>query len=833
MSFTMRMPDLGTVDSTVKVVRWLAKVDQRIRRGEPLVEVETDKAISTVESFVSGTLRSIAVPDGAEAAAGQIIATFDVEDQAPRTEVRVPDSHGVSPSPASRESASSGLVPQASEPPAAPPLAAYPSEPLATASATTPRTSFFARNRQAAEARDGEARAAGYSREFLMKLYERMVLIREFEEGVKFLFLEGSMPGTIHQCQGQEATAVGVCAALEADDFITSTFRGHGHALAKGLTPLELLSELFGASTGCCRGKGGSMHVGNMEKGMVPGIAIVAGGIPLAAGMALAVKMRRSRQVVACFFGDGAVAEGAFHEGVNLAAIWGLPVVFVCENNLYGASTRVDQVMRNDRIADRGAAYGIAGQRVDGNDVLAVFEAAKSAVAECRSGRGPILLELLTYRRTGHSRRDACDYQPRGERDEWFRRDPIEVLGQRLLERELACPDELAVIRQQNQAQFQDAVALARRQPLPSFEDLTTDVLAPAPTIEPAPATETGSDGVRRLSIAEALREAIAEEMRRDASVFCLGEDIAVTGGWGGAFTVTLGLEQEFRARMLNTPIAELGFFGVAVGAAIMGMRPIADVQYGDFLFLAMDQIVNNAAKLRYMAGGSIQVPLVMRAPIGATGRGAQHAQSMERYFTGVPGVKVVAVSNAYDAKGILKAAVRDDNPVLIFEHKLLYGSKGARTEPGAIDATSDVPAEDYTVPLDRAAIRRQGSEVTILGWLLMLHFAMHAAGELAADGIDAEVIDVRSLAPIDYETIGASVRKTGRVVIVEEGPKTGGVSAEIAAGIMERLGEWLLQPVVRVASADVPVPFSPVLEDAYRPDVARIVAAARRVVSG
>ena len=240
-------------------------------------------------------------------------------------------------------------------------------------------------------------------------------------------------------------------------------------------------------------------------------------------------------------------------------------------------------------------------------------------------------------------------------------------------------------------------------------------------------------DQMKQLSIAESLREGIAEEMRRDPAVFCLGEDIGVPGGWGGAFTVTLGLEQEFPDRMLNTPIAELGFFGAAVGAAIMGMRPIVDVQYGDFLFLAMDQIVNNAAKLRYMSGGTIKVPLVMRAPVGATGRGSQHAQSMERYFTGVPGIKVVAVSDAYDAKGILKSAVRDDNPVLIFEHKLLYGSKGARTEPGAVDATSEIPEEDYTVPLDRAAVRRPGSHVTILAWLLMAHFAR--AGRRRAGG--------------------------------------------------------------------------------------------------
>ena len=315
---------------------------------------------------------------------------------------------------------------------------------------------------------------------------------------------------------------------------------------------------------------------------------------------------------------------------------------------------------------------------------------------------------------------------------------------------------------------------------------------------------------MKRQGIAEALRDGIAEEMTRDSSVFCIGEDIGVPGGWGGAFTVTLGLSEKFPGRIIDTPIA--------------------DMQYGDFLFLASDQLINNAAKMRYMSGGTIKVPMVMRAPIGATGRGSQHAQSMERYFTGVPGLKVVAVSTAYDAKGILKAAVRDDNPVMIFEHKLLYGSKGARAEPGAVDATSDIPEEDYVVPLDRAVVRREGQHVTILGWLLMAHFAAQAAEQLAKEGIEAEVIDVRSLSPIDYATIGASIRKTGRVLIVEEGPKTGGVSAEIAAGIMEHCGESLQAPVVRVASPDVPVPFSPILENAYRPDVARIVAAARNL---
>jgi TPP-dependent pyruvate/acetoin dehydrogenase alpha subunit/pyruvate/2-oxoglutarate/acetoin dehydrogenase E1 component len=663
----------------------------------------------------------------------------------------------------------------------------------------------------------------GYERAFLLDLYERMVLIREFEDTVKFLFLEGTMPGTIHQCQGQEATAVGVCAALNEDDWITSTFRGHGHALAKGLTPQEMMDELFGAETGCCKGRGGSMHMGNMNKGMVPGIAIVAGGIPLASGMALAFKMRNEQKVVACFFGDGAVAEGAFHEGVNMAAIWNLPVIFVCENNLYGASTHVDLVMKNPKIAERAASYGFRGETVDGNDVLAVLKATERAAQECREGKGPVLLELLTYRRTGHSRRDPCHYQPKTEREEWAQRDPIERFAQGM---ELTA-EENAAIHARVQLVLNQAVEHAKAAPHPKVTDLHDYVFAERSEHSRLNGKPNGA-GVspvaksRRLGIAEALREGIAEEMAADPSVFCIGEDIGVKGGWGGAFTVTLGLEQKFPDRLINTPIAELGFFGVATGAAMMGMRPIADVQYGDFLFLASDQIVNNAAKMRYMSGGDARVPLVMRAPVGATGRGSQHAQNMERYFIGVPGLKVVAPSNAYDAKGLLKSALRDGNPVLIFEHKLLYGSKGARAESGAIDATSEIPDEDYTVPLGEAVVRREGKHVTVLAWLLMVHYAMQVA-----ENLDAEVIDVRSLYPIDWETIGRSVQKTGRVLIVEEGPKTGGVGAELAAGIAER---WPTVRILRVASPDVPVPFTPVLENAYRPDGARIIKAAENL---
>ncbi|MBU4449890.1 MAG: alpha-ketoacid dehydrogenase subunit beta [Actinobacteria bacterium] len=335
-----------------------------------------------------------------------------------------------------------------------------------------------------------------------------------------------------------------------------------------------------------------------------------------------------------------------------------------------------------------------------------------------------------------------------------------------------------------------------------------------------------------RLSIAEALRKAIHDEMARDPNVFCIGEDIGIPGGFGGAFTVTLGLEKDFRDRMIDTPISEIGIFGYACGAAVMGMRPIADVQYGDFLFCAMDQVANEIAKLRYMSGGKLKVPIVMRAPVGVTGRGSQHAQNLEPYFISCPGLKVVAPATAYDAVGLLKAAVRDDDPVLMFEHKLLYGSKGPRQETGSVDASSEIPDEDYIVPIGKGIIRREGKDATIVASLLMMHFSLQAAEILAKEGIDCEVIDPRTLWPLDIDLILGSVKKTGRAVIVEESPKQGGLGAEIGMQIAENIPDYLLAPITRVAAPNTPAPFSPVMEKFYIPQPERIASVIKKLVN-
>jgi len=344
------------------------------------------------------------------------------------------------------------------------------------------------------------------------------------------------------------------------------------------------------------------------------------------------------------------------------------------------------------------------------------------------------------------------------------------------------------------------------------------------PTPEPAA-------GTRRLTIAEALREAVAEELRRDDSVFVIGEDIGIEGGFGGAFGVYLGLTEEFgHERIVDTPISEKAIAGAAVGAALMGMRPIADMQYSDFLFACMDELVNQAAKMRLMSGGTLRVPLVMRAPVGATVRGAQHGQSPESYFVHVPGLKVVCVSDAYHAKGLLKSAVRDDNPVLVFEHKLLYGTKG-REQAGGLDLTAEVPQEEYLFPIGRAVVKREGSDVTLVATHVSLYRCLAAAEELAAEaGIECEVIDPLTLLPLDTETLWTSVRKTGRLVIAHEDTLTGGWGAEVAARAADECLYALEAPIKRVAALDVPVPYAPVLEQAVVPSTERIEAAVREV---
>ncbi len=338
----------------------------------------------------------------------------------------------------------------------------------------------------------------------------------------------------------------------------------------------------------------------------------------------------------------------------------------------------------------------------------------------------------------------------------------------------------------------------------------------------------------REMTMVEALRDGLRMAMRSDPAVFLIGEDLGVPGGFGGGFTVTLGLADEFgHARVMDTPISEIAILGAAVGAALVGMRPVAEMQYGDFVFCGMDQVINQAAKMHYMSNGQVSVPLVLRLPVGASARGAQHSQSSEAWFMHTPGLKVVCPSNPYDAKGLLLAAIRDNNPVVFLEHKLLYGGTGGRKESSSAARVAGVPEEDYEVPLGTVAVKREGSDLTLLANMLMLHRAMEAAEELARRGIHAEVIDVRSLVPLDMETLTASAQKTERVLIVEEDNLTGGWGAEVAARLGEAAFFHLDAPVTRVAAPDTPTPTAPALEREYVPSVERVVEAAVKLMAG
>jgi pyruvate dehydrogenase E1 component alpha subunit len=669
----------------------------------------------------------------------------------------------------------------------------------------------------------------------MVDMLYQMQLTRAFEEAAFDQYAQGKVHGTMHLYVGEEAAAIGSIAALRPDDLIVSTHRGHGHAIAKGQDINTMMAELLAKETGVCRGRGGSMHMADLTLGSLGANGVVGGGLPLAVGAGLSVKMKGGDQVVICYFGDGASNEGAFHESVNMAAIWKLPVVYVCENNQYAMSMPVGRGVSAKHIADRAVGYGIPGQVVDGMDVLAVYQAVRDAVAHARSGAGPVLLDVVTYRYNGHSKSDKQVYRSQDEVKLWRKRDPIKSFQGWLMDRSYLTQAEVAAVEARAEATIQAAIAFGDASPEPSIAHLTDDVYSEEPEVlaDPdhvlpawirekfGPNTPINPEpGQRQLSYSEALREAMALALAYDRQAFLIGEDIGV---YGGAFGVTQGLIDEFGPeRVLDTPVTEAGIAGAAVGSAVTGMRPIAEMQFMDFVTLAMEQLVLQGAKIRYMFGGKAQVPMVLRLPAGSgTGAAAQHSESLESWLVNVPGLKVVAPSTPYDAKGMLLAAIADNNPVMFVENKLLYKTKGP------------VPEEPYIVPLGRAAIRRTGKDVTIVATSIMVPRSLEAAEKLAQEGIDLEVIDLRSLKPYDAATIIESVKKTGRLLVVHEAPLIGGFGGEIVALVAQSPAfAYLEAPIVRLGGADVPIPYNPKLEKAAVPQVENIVEAARQLVN-
>jgi len=666
------------------------------------------------------------------------------------------------------------------------------------------------------------------SKEKLLKMYKDMLRIRRFEETVSDLFSQDKIRGTTHLYIGEEAVAVGACNAIRPDDYITSTHRGHGHCIAKGATLREMMAELYGKITGYCKGKGGSLHIADLHAGNLGANGIVGGGIPIATGSGLTGKYKKTGKVTVCFFGDGASNTGAFHEAVNMAATWKLPVVYVCENNLYAMSTPVREAFPIQDIAERAQAYGMPGMVVDGMDVLAVKEAVEQAVERARRGEGPSLIECKTYRYLGHSKNDPRAYRTKEEEKQWKERDAIRRFRQWLLENTVATEEEISAIDDDVEKEAAEAIEFAENSPYPPLEEIVKDVYVEEDFAEierkkgtkvVESITEFGStEAMRVITYRDALNEALREELNHDQDVVLIGEDI---GLYGGAYGVTRGLWQDFgNERVRNTPISEAAIIGCCVGSAITGLRPVGELMYVDFTGLAMDQIYNQGAKIRYMFGGKARVPMVIRTE-GGCGRssGAHHAQSLEAWFMHVPGLKVVMPGTPFDAKGLLKAAIREDNPIIFIEHKMLYNTKGP------------VPEGEYIIPLGVADVKRKGSDVTVIVYSRMLLVALEAAEILAKEGIDIEVIDLRTLIPLDINTIVASIKKTNKAIIVSEACKTGGPGGEIGMQIIENAFDYLDAPIVRLGAADAPVPCSRYLEDNSIPQVQDVVKSVKKLL--
>ncbi len=718
-----------------------------------------------------------------------------------------------------------------------------------------------------------------------LALYEDMWVIRELEEMIVKLRSGAYEPistfnyrGPTHVSIGQEAASVGSCSALGIHDQITSTHRGHGDSLAKGTVAIRLMgedelrarvpeskakdraglvedaledhvyraiAELFGKEDGYCRGRGGSMHIADFRIGHLGANAIVGGGVPIATGAAMAQRYFGTDKVVCCFAGDGAYANGVVLESLNWAAQvqwtnhlatqrpFGLPIIFVIQNNHYGMTHRSDdEVMGIRNLARRAAGFAdnnMHAELVNGMDVLAVRDAVNRAAARCRSGEGPVLLEVDTYRYYGHSLSDPRnEYRTREEEQAWREADPIVQFRAALIEAGVA--DEAALDAIETQVRDRNARAAVRAaeaaDPPPSdvirymYTDTAVDEVpaefAAPELVGPLPKAKRDEEG--RILYKDALREALVEEMARDSRVIFYGEDVA---DYGNAFKLTKGMLEAFgRDRVFNSPISEACICGSAVGAAMAGLRPVAELMYMDFTLMASDQISNQAAKWHYMTGAQIEVPLVIRASVGGgKGYGGQHSQTLESVFAHIPGLYVVYPATAADAKGLLKSAIRDNNPVLFVESQLLYSEKGV------------VPEEDYTTPLGVADVKREGSDLTLVAWGPAVIDALKAADELAADGVSAEVIDLRCLVPLDMETVLRSVRKTGRCVVASQAIHIGSFTGEIASTIMAEAFDSLDAPVLRVGAKNGIAPQSHVLEAEFLPNAGDIVRAAREIL--
>ena len=658
--------------------------------------------------------------------------------------------------------------------------------------------------------------AVGIDKETGLSLYRTMQVIRQCEERLAKSHQQGLVHGACHTYVGEEAIATGVFAHLRLEDVVFSTHRGHGHALAKGLHPQELIAELYGREDGCSGGRGGSMHLFKPEIGMMGTSGIVGPCILHATGGGYTFKIQGKDNVSVACFGDGAVNNGAFHEGLNMASIWNLPCIFVCENNQFATEVPFDYSSGIPDVGRRAANYGIPGFEVDGNDVLEIYRIAGEAVERARNGEGPTLIECKTYRTRAHAEgMGDFTYRTREDVAEWKQRCPIERLAERLVEVGLVSEDELKAIEAEVESLIAESHINAESSPYPDGTTATAHVYDESAT----PVAQDIDPGDRIQTFVGGTHEALDAAMEEDPNIWVMGEGI---GERGGNFMTTIGLYEKYGAdRLCDSPICERGFVGLSCGAAMTGTRPVIDFMFIDFINDAFGEMINQIAKMQYMSSGRIKMPVLLRG-CGGIGHSAatHHSGIYHSIYAHIPGLRVVTPATPYDAKGLFAHALRSTDPVLFLEHRELMAIKGP------------VPESHYEIPFGKARVHREGTDLTVVAVALMVHHALEAAEQLAAEGISVEVVDPRTVSPLDTETICESVAKTGRLLVVDESFQPCSIASEIAASIADAGFDDLDAPIKRLSGAFTPTPYSPTLEEAVVPNIESVVAAIRELLA-
>jgi 2-oxoisovalerate dehydrogenase E1 component len=643
-------------------------------------------------------------------------------------------------------------------------------------------------------------RQAQHSDSLLLELYRSILYPRIIEERMLKMLRMNKISKWFSGI-GQEAIAVGVGKALAADEYILPMHRNLGVFTSRNIPFDKLFMQWEGKSGGFTKGRDRSFHFGTNQYHLVGMISHLGPQLAVGSGIALANKLRQDPKVTVAFTGEGGTSEGDFHEALNVAAVWDLPIIFVIENNGYGLSTPTTEQYRCKTLADRALGYGIEGITIDGNNILEVYDTISRYAQDLRQNPRPILIEAITFRMRGHEEASGTAYVPKALMDEWAIKDPVNNYENFLLNEGILTPDSIEQMRKEFKKTIDAGLKIAEAAPdleLSTYQEID-DVFSPH---IPLPLQPISTEKANKRYI-EAISEALRQAMDLYPELVLMGQDIAE---YGGAFKITDGFVKQYgKDRVRNTPICESVIAGIGFGMSIKGMKTMIEMQFADFVTCAFNQIVNNLAKSHYRWGQNADV--VVRMPTGGTvGAGPFHSQSNEAWFFHTPGLKVVYPATPHDAKGLLLAAIADPNPVIFFEHKALYRS-----------LAEDIPTEPYTIEIGKARVVAQGDDVSIITYGMGVHWASRAIAELPH--ISADIIDLRSLAPLDTTTIYQSVRKTGKVLILHEDNLTGGIGGEIAALIAEHCFEKLDAPIVRCGALDTPIPFAIPLEKQYMPE--------------